>query len=181
MGSNEAQTQLTPHEARSASQTQPSEPATGAHRRRTRVLRLPRFACATRSAVLPAALRACPIGIVAALGVATLGVATNHDGSVQVGLSVAAVATLATAVVMRVAIRTLAETKRTFAELRIANVQLQQRNVELETHESAMEEALEWVDEQTQGRLRELVEAAGDELAALVNAVLDAPGTDRED
>ena len=180
MGSNETHTELTPHGARSRSQIQPSEPTTIAPRRGTKSLRHPRLACATRSAILSSALLACPIGIAVTVGVATLGVATNRDGAVLAGLSAAVVATVAVAVVVRDAIRTMAETERSLHELWIANDQLRQRNAELETHEVAIEETLEWIDEQTQGRLRELVDEAGDELATLVDAVLDAPGTSHE-
>jgi len=71
--------------------------------------------------------------------------------------------------------RTLAEAERARDEILITNERLQRRNAELQALELAVEEGFDWIDERTQGRLRDLVEEAGDELAALVDEMLDAP------
>jgi hypothetical protein len=67
----------------------------------------------------------------------------------------------------------LAESERTRDELRIANSQLQQTNAELRTLQLAIAQGFNLIDERTQGRLRELVQQAGDDLAALVDETID--------
>jgi Mg2+/citrate symporter len=69
--------------------------------------------------------------------------------------------------------RALAESERAQDELRIANEKLQRTNVSLRTLQVAVAQGFNLIDERTQGRLRELVEEAGDDLAALVAETLD--------
>ena len=66
----------------------------------------------------------------------------------------------------------LAETKRT-RESAVANEILPRENAELEQLQRATAESLGALDKHTQGRLRELIEHAGDELAALIELVLN--------
>ena len=66
----------------------------------------------------------------------------------------------------------LAETKRT-RESAVANEILRRDNAELEQLQRATAESLGALDKHTQGRLRELIEHAGDELAALIELVLN--------
>lgn len=70
----------------------------------------------------------------------------------------------------------LAESERARAALSTANEELQRRNVELRTLHIAVGEGFALIDERTRGRLRELVEEAGDDLAALVDDALDHRG-----
>lgn len=153
--------------------------------------RVPRLACLPsstllRPAGLPAVLLATLIAVGLTLGVATWGVVTSRNSAAIAGLTAAAAAAVAMALGARASIReaagtsevldrTLAEAKRARAELLITNERLQRRNAELQALELAVEEGFDWIDERTQGRLRDLVEEAGDELAALVDEMLDAP------
>jgi hypothetical protein len=54
-----------------------------------------------------------------------------------------------------------------------ANELLQRKNAELETLQLAVTQGFNFIDERTEGRLRELVEQAGDDLAALVEETFD--------
>jgi hypothetical protein len=67
----------------------------------------------------------------------------------------------------------LAEAERARRELRVANERLRRSNAELRRLQRALEKGLDAIDEWSEGRLRELVEQTGDELAALVHLVLD--------
>lgn len=69
--------------------------------------------------------------------------------------------------------RALAESERAQDELRVANERLQRTNVSLRTLQVTVAQGFNLIDERTQGRLRELVEEAGDDLAALVAETLD--------
>jgi hypothetical protein len=104
--------------------------------------------------------------IALALGVAIFGVETSRDALALLGLGTTAL--LATALAARAS---KAMCRRD--ELGAVNKELQRRSGELETRQDAIERALELVDERTQGRLRELVEESGDELAELVDEALD--------
>lgn len=154
--------------------------------------RVPTLACFSipkllvRAAAFRAVLLGTLSGTALALGLATWGVATNRNGVAMVGLAATAVTAAAMAVSARASIRTrdrsfelldraLAESERARDDLRVENATLQRRNADLRTLELAVEEGFDWIDERTQGRLRELVEEAGDELAALVDEVLDSP------
>ena len=63
----------------------------------------------------------------------------------------------------------LAESERARDELHVANERLQRTNAELRTLQIAVAQGFNLIDERTQGRLRELIEEAGDDLAALVD------------
>jgi hypothetical protein len=67
----------------------------------------------------------------------------------------------------------LAESERTRDELHLANSRLQQANADLRTLQLAVAQGFNLIDERTQGRLRELVQEAGDDLAALVDETMD--------
>lgn len=84
----------------------------------------------------------------------------------MVGLAASAVVAVAMAVRASKSIRDR-------DELLAANEELQRRNVELRALQLAVVRGLHVVDERTQGRLRDLVEETGDELAELVDEVLD--------
>ena len=72
--------------------------------------------------------------------------------------------------------RTLAEAERARDELRgRERASCSEGTHELQALELAVEEGFDWIDERTQGRLRELVEEAGDELAALVDESARCP------
>jgi hypothetical protein len=66
----------------------------------------------------------------------------------------------------------LAESKRT-RESAVANEILRRPNGELEQLQRATADTLGALDKHTQGRLRELIEHAGDEVAALIELVLN--------
>jgi hypothetical protein len=58
-------------------------------------------------------------------------------------------------------------------ELPVANETARRSNAELEQLQRATADSLGALDKHTQGRLRELIEHAGDELAALIELVLN--------
>jgi hypothetical protein len=60
-----------------------------------------------------------------------------------------------------------------FAELVDANESLRRSNADLRRTQLAVTQGLDALDEWTEGRLRELVEHACDELADLVDLILD--------
>jgi hypothetical protein len=66
----------------------------------------------------------------------------------------------------------LAEPKRT-GESAVASEILRRPNAELEQLQRATADSIRALDEHTQGRLRELIEHAGDEFAALIELVLN--------
>jgi hypothetical protein len=117
---------------------------------------------ASRHASLPAALTA----IALALAVATFGVGTNRDALALLGLG-------ATGLLAAVLAASASRLVRRRDGLRAANTELQRRNAELETRRLAIESALDAIDGRMQGRLRELIEQSGDELAGLVDDTLD--------
>lgn len=67
----------------------------------------------------------------------------------------------------------LAESERARAELLVANEKLRRSNANLRRLHLAVAQGFDVLDERTEGRLRELVEQAGDELAELVDLALD--------
>jgi hypothetical protein len=67
----------------------------------------------------------------------------------------------------------LAESERARAELLAANERLRRSNADLRRVQRHVAEGFAVLDERTDGRLRELVEQAGDELAALVDRIVD--------
>jgi len=59
--------------------------------------------------------------------------------------------------------------------MHLANKELQKKNDDLRTSQLAVVRGFDLIDERTQGRLTELVEEVGDELAALADDVFDEP------
>jgi hypothetical protein len=129
---------------------------------------------------------ATPAAIALALGVVTYGVVTNRSNVGMVGLAAACL----TAVVMAVSAcrslrtaqrscellhRALTESERARDELHVANQRLRRRNADLRASQRAVVQGLGLIDERTRGRLWELIEEAGGELAALVDETLDGP------
>jgi hypothetical protein len=72
----------------------------------------------------------------------------------------------------------LADSEHDRAGLRVANEKLCASNADLRRMQLAVAEGFDALDAWTEGRLREMVEEAGDELAALVDLVLDARDED---
>jgi hypothetical protein len=72
-----------------------------------------------------------------------------------------------------------AEWERERAALRAANKRLQASNADLRRMQLAVAAGFDALDDWTDGVLRGLVERSGDELAALVDLVLDACEEDR--
>jgi hypothetical protein len=68
----------------------------------------------------------------------------------------------------------VSESERARAALTLANKKLRRSNTDLQQLQDATADGFAVLDEHTQGRLRELIEHAGDELAALVDLVLDS-------
>ena len=58
-------------------------------------------------------------------------------------------------------------------ELEVENAELERRNADLEAERAAIVDGFDWIDEQSAGRLRKLLEAAGLEVADLVDMALD--------
>ena len=119
-----------------------------------------------RSASGHASLPATLAVIALALGVATFGVETNRDALALLGLG-------ATGLLAATLAASASSSVRRRDGLRAANTELQRRNAELEAQRLAIESALDAIDDRTQGRLRELIEQSGDELAELVDDALD--------
>jgi hypothetical protein len=147
---------------------------------------------AARRAPVPGP-RALLLGTLTAIGVAlagaTYGVESDQDSVATVCLAAAAVLAIAMGVITQTTIwagrrtcdaldRALSRSESAREELRVANERLQRRNAQLQAVQLAVEDGFDWIDERTQGRLRELVEEAGDELAALVDEALDEPTED---
>jgi cell division protein FtsB len=104
--------------------------------------------------------------IALALGVATVGVETDREALALLGLG-------ATGLLAAALAATASRSIRRRDELRAANKELQRRSAELEAQQLAIESGLDVIDVRTQGRLRELVEESGDELAELIDEALD--------
>jgi hypothetical protein len=66
----------------------------------------------------------------------------------------------------------LADSERARDELDVANQRLQRTNAELRTLQLAVAQGFNLIDERTQGRLRDLIEQAGDDLISLVDETL---------
>ncbi len=124
-----------------------------------------------------------------ALGVAVYGIVANRDALAAIGLAASFVATTAMACRARASIRRLerryevlgrarAESERARHDLEVENAELERRNAELKSEQLAILEGFDWVDERTNGRLSDLVQEAGDELAEFADEVLDDPAED---
>ena len=140
---------------------------------------IPRQAAASR-AILFVSL----VAIAQTLGVASYGLLTDRKSVEIIGL----VASVGIAVAMALRAddsisaakrssalldRALVDSRRAHDELNIANERLQRTNAELRTLQVAVAQGFNLIDERTQGRLRELVEEAGNDLAALVDENFD--------
>jgi hypothetical protein len=100
------------------------------------------------------------------LGVATYGLLADRRGVALVAVA----ASLAIAVAIAVRARSSLHER---VELDRANASLQQTNAGLRAVNVAVTEGFNLIDDRTQGRLRELVEQTGDDLAAIVAERLD--------
>jgi acid phosphatase family membrane protein YuiD len=107
------------------------------------------------------------------LAAASYGVETNNRTIAMIGLVVTAVVAAA------VAFRANRSTRVRDALLE-ANGNLRRRNTDLEAMHQAVLQGLDVIDERTQGRLWELFEETGDELAELIDEALDDRGRDAE-
>lgn len=108
------------------------------------------------------------IATLPAVGVATYGVATDWKTVSMVGLA----ATVVIAAVMSISARRSIVARNA---IHLANKELQQKNDDLRTSQLAVVRGFDLIDERTQGRLTELMEEVGDELAALADEVFDEP------
>jgi hypothetical protein len=139
-------------------------------------------------AQLPAGTRAALLVTVGAialtLGVAAYGLFSDLRNVALAGVGASVVVAVAVAVRGRNSIRTarhsaelldsaLAESERARDELYSANEKLQRTNADLRTLQIAVAQGFSLIDERTRGHLREVVEQAGAELAALVDETLD--------
>lgn len=124
------------------------------------------------------------VAIASTLGVAVDGHITDRAGVTIVGLATSITIAVTMGVRARDSIRmaersselldsALAESERARDELRLANEKLQRTNASLRTLHIAVAQGFNLIDERTQGRLRGLVEEAGDDLAALVAETVD--------
>jgi gas vesicle protein len=107
------------------------------------------------------------------LAAASYGVETNNRTIAMIGLVVTAVVAAAAA------LRANRSTRVRDALLE-ANGNLRRRNTDLEAMHQAVLQGLDVIDERTQGRLWELFEETGDELAELIDEALDDRGRDAE-
>ena len=112
-----------------------------------------------------------------ALGAAVYGVAASDEILTLLGLATTAVTSMAAVLSTQASMRRLARRcdvlGRARHQLEVENAELERRNADLEQQRAAIVNGFDWVDEQTAGRLRSLLEAAGLELADLADTVLD--------
>jgi hypothetical protein len=108
------------------------------------------------------------------------GFVTARETVAIIGVAASAAITVAMAVRAQDALRTaarsskllddaLVQSERARDALNVANERLQRKNAELRTLQIAVAQGFNLIDERTQGRLRELIEQAGDDLVALVD------------
>ena len=131
-----------------------------------------------------AALLAAELLVVLALGVTGYAVAANDDILAAIGLAGIALTAIAIGLCARASMRRLAlrcealgrvraEAECARYELEVENAELERRNADLEAERAAIVDGFDWIDEQSAGRLRKLLEAAGLEVADLVDMALD--------
>ena len=113
------------------------------------------------------------IAIAVTLAVAAYGIETERK-------SVAIVALAATALVAAAVALRAHRSARASEELHRANERLQRTNAELHAFHLGVIEGFALIDERTHGRLTELVEEAGDELAELIDDALDEQSEDAQ-
>jgi len=125
----------------------------------------------------PALFIAAELLIVLTVGVAAYGVAANNQILSVIGLAATALTALSIVLSawpsMRELERRCEVLGRARHELEVVNAELERRNADLEAERAAVVDGFDWIDEQTAGRLRNLLEAAGIELADLADMVLD--------
>jgi hypothetical protein len=128
------------------------------------------------------------LAIALTLGVATYGLIGERRSVALIGIATSVAIAIAMVCRARDSLRTaersselldsvLAESERTMDKLHRANASLQRKNVELRTLQLAVAQGFNLIDERTKGRLRELVEQAGDDLAALVEETFEVDGS----
>jgi hypothetical protein len=123
------------------------------------------------------------IAIVLTLGVATYGLMGDRRNVALAGIVASLLIAIAMVARARDSLRTaehaaelldgaVLESERARDELRAANAQLRKTNADQLVTHLAVAQAFDLIDERTEGRLRELVEQAGGDLAALVEESL---------
>ena len=133
---------------------------------------------------LPARFPVAELLIGLALAAAVYGVAASDEVLALLGLATTALIAMLVVLGARASMRRLerrcevlgrarAESERACHELEVENAELERRNADLEEQRAAIVNGFDWVDEQTAGRLRSLLDAAGLELADLADMVLD--------
>lgn len=139
----------------------------------------PRAAIPNRPPGANAALFVSLAALSLTLGVAFYGYASDTRPVAVVGVVTSVLIGVAMALRAREAIRTaedayarldlaLAEAEHSRDELVLANDDLQRANVQLKTLQISLAEALNLADERSHGRMRELIEDTGEELAELL-------------
>jgi hypothetical protein len=129
------------------------------------------------------------IAVGLAYAVSVLGVVSDNGDLAAYGLGASAPAAFAMATVAWTSLRRLerrcellgrarAESERARHDLEVENAELERRNAELKSEQLAILEDFDWIDERTNGRLSDLVQEAGDELAEFADEVLDDPAED---
>ncbi len=119
-----------------------------------------------------------------AFTVGLYGIAASRDLVAAIGLCAVGLIALGTTLATRIRVQALerrcellgrarAESERARHDLELENTELRRRHAALEAREAAVADGFDWVDEQTAGRLRALLDAAGLELADLADMVLD--------
>jgi hypothetical protein len=146
----------------------------------TRLRRSPANAGATRHPSgprPPAPFRVAELLIGLALEAAVYGVAASDEMLALLGLATTALTAMSVVLGTRASMRRLARRcevlGRARHQLEVENAELERRNADLEEERAAIVNGFDWVDEQTAGRLRSLLDAAGLELADLADTVLD--------
>jgi hypothetical protein len=151
-----------------------------------RPVRLARAAIPQRPPGSNAVLLLSLVALAMTLGVAAYGYVAGISAVAAVGVAASTFVAIAMALRAREAIRSaerayarldraLAEAERSGDELTFANEELRQANVQLRAMQIALAEALNLADARTQGRLRELIESTGEELAELLAEQLRQP------
>ena len=126
-----------------------------------------------------------PIAVVVALAAVSYGLLAGQRTvtllALAVGLAIALVITLRGYSALRGARRSLVLLDRALVvaeqacrDLHAENGRLERQNLELRMVQIAVAQGFILVDERTQGRLRQIVTQAGDDLAALVDEALDS-------
>ncbi len=102
----------------------------------------------------------------ASLATASYGVEAGEKTVAMIGLAATAMVAVAATLFANRSIRTR-------DDLRAANAELRRRNTDIEARYRTVAYGLDVVDGRTRGRLWELLEEAGDELAELADEALD--------